>query len=144
MIDADLFRWPHLSAGLEKPSNASRVGLCCRRTPTRHTEQFVQFLHSSWETEDPVCHSVTWCPLKSRMMLHFSAGNHITGSRCHSCLNDGKNKKKLSDWNSNESARSQMVVGWTSSFFLSFIAPLPPSFKCWTASKFSACSVFHS
>ena len=27
--------------------------------------------------------------------------------------------KKLSDWNSNESERSQMVVGWTSSVFLS-------------------------
>lgn len=67
LMDADLLWRLHLSAGLEKPSNTSWVVLCLRTRPL-DTCSIPPFFS---ETEDPVCHSVTWCPFKSRTMLEL-------------------------------------------------------------------------
>lgn len=54
------------------------------RTPTRHTHTICSMFSFFSETEGPVCHSVTWCPLKSRIVFNFFADNHVIGSCCHS------------------------------------------------------------
>lgn len=40
-------------------------------THSTHTHTICSVYSFFSETEDPVCHSVTWCPLKSRIMFNF-------------------------------------------------------------------------